>query len=106
MAAHPRIEYVEARPVLLDAFDALRGQLDAVVLVGASIRAGGVSPGSTGCRQTCQPTQRDKLKSESSSISCLSAGHAAQRTSELGPTRRRPARGPGRDTSEGEEVLV
>ncbi|MGI8632163.1 MAG: hypothetical protein ACR2NA_06380 [Solirubrobacterales bacterium] len=31
----PRIEYVEARRVLLDALDALRSHLDAVVLVGA-----------------------------------------------------------------------
>jgi hypothetical protein len=31
----PRIEYVEARRVLLDALDALRAHLDAVVLVGA-----------------------------------------------------------------------
>ncbi len=31
----PRIEYIEARRVLLDALDALRSHLDAVVLVGA-----------------------------------------------------------------------
>ena len=31
----PRVEYIEARRVLLDALDALRGQLDAVILVGA-----------------------------------------------------------------------
>ena len=31
----PRIEYVEARRVLLDAFDAMRAHLDALVLVGA-----------------------------------------------------------------------
>lgn len=31
----PRIEYVEARRVLLDALEALRPHLDAVVLVGA-----------------------------------------------------------------------
>ena len=35
MTAQPRIEYVEARRVLLDALGALREQLDAVVLVGA-----------------------------------------------------------------------
>ena len=35
MPDSPRVEYVEARRVLLDALDALRGQLDAVILVGA-----------------------------------------------------------------------
>lgn len=35
MVQQPRIEYVEARRVLLDALDALRQQLPAVVLVGA-----------------------------------------------------------------------
>ena len=35
MAENPRIEYVEARRVLLDALDAMRPHLDAVVLVGA-----------------------------------------------------------------------
>ncbi len=35
MTDTPRIEYIEARRVLLDALSALRGQLDAVVLVGA-----------------------------------------------------------------------
>ena len=33
--AEPRIEYVEARRVLLDALDAMRAHLDALVLVGA-----------------------------------------------------------------------
>lgn len=35
MSEQPRIEYIEARRVLLDALGALSGQLDAVVLVGA-----------------------------------------------------------------------
>lgn len=33
--AEPRIEYVEARRVLLDALDAMRPHLGAIVLVGA-----------------------------------------------------------------------
>lgn len=33
--ARPRIEYVEARRVLLDALDAMEAHLDAIVLVGA-----------------------------------------------------------------------
>ena len=35
MSEQPRIEYIEARRVLLDALGALSQQLDAVVLVGA-----------------------------------------------------------------------
>ena len=35
MSEQPRIEYIEARRVLLDALGALRDQLAAVVLVGA-----------------------------------------------------------------------
>lgn len=44
----PRIEYVEARRVLLDALDALRAHMDAVVLVGAQaayLRTAGRIPG-------------------------------------------------------------
>jgi hypothetical protein len=44
----PRVEYIEARRVLLDALDALRGQLAAVILVGAQavyIRTEGRLPG-------------------------------------------------------------
>ncbi len=47
-ANEPRIEYVEARRVLLDALDALRPHLDAVVLVGAQaayLRTEGRIPG-------------------------------------------------------------
>ena len=35
MTSQPRIEYIDARRVLLDALTALQAQLDAVVLVGA-----------------------------------------------------------------------
>ena len=51
-----RIEYVEARRVLLDALDALRPHLDAVVLIGAQAA---ISARQDGSRPTShiQPTQ-------------------------------------------------